>query len=74
MTPEEALEILNQIRHTAKGRMLWAIVGALREMPGQYDCAAWCLSASRDKPARAWSRAVAVLRLPADVRRAAQWN
>ena len=74
MTPDEALAVLNRVRDTPHGRMLWAIIAAIQETRGQYHIANWCIAASEDDATKAWARAVAVLKLPERIRNGAQWN
>ncbi len=63
----------------ARVRMLLTIMAVCLEDRSQHDLAEWCsLAAGEDacwKDVSAiWCRAVVVMKLPADVRRAAQWN
>ena len=63
----------------ARVRMLLTICAVCIEDPDQRDAGKWCSEAGEDDPGMEdipaiWCRAVAVLRLPADVRRAAEWN
>ena len=63
----------------ARVRMLLTIMAVCLEDRSQHDLAEWCSLAGEDDPGMEdipaiWCRAVAVLRLPADVRRAAEWN
>ena len=63
----------------ARLRMLLTVCAVCLEDRGQHDLTEWCSLAGEDDPGMEdipaiWCRAVAVLRHPADVRRAAEWN
>ncbi len=55
-------------------QMLLCIVAACQEHRGQHTLAEWCFEASDEHIPAIWARAVAVLKLPKDVRDAARWN
>ena len=79
MTVEEAWNSITSDPMPQRWRMWGTIIAVCLEGRGQYDAAEWALLAAGDNPGlkdmpRIWGRAVAVLRLPEDVRRAAEWN
>ncbi len=79
MTPDQLWKSLTT---DPMPQRLWTaltIAATILEDVSQADAAEWCMLAVGDDASlkdlpRIWARAVAVLRLPVDVRQAAQWN
>ena len=79
MTVDEIWQSITSDPMPARTRMWLTVMAVCVEDRSQYDAAEWCSLATGTSPSWAdvpaiWSRAVAVLRLPKDVRRAADWN
>ena len=79
MTVDQAWKSITSDPMPQRLRMVMAVVAAVLEDVSQADVAEWCSHAVGDDSSledvpRIWARAVAVLRLPEDVRRAAEWN
>ncbi len=79
MTPDQLWKSLTTDPMPQRMWMALTIAATILEDVSQSDAAEWCMLAVgddanlKDLP-RIWARAVAVLRLPEDVREAAQWN
>jgi hypothetical protein len=80
MTVDEAWKSITSDPLSQRTRMILTIISLCLEDWGQYDAAEWCVDAAgqgspgMESAPAIWRRAVAVLRLPADVRAAAKWN
>ena len=74
MTPDEAWNLVTSDPMPQRMRMLLTISAACLEGRNQHDLAEWCCDTGDDDACKIWCRAVAVMKLPADVRWAAEWN